>query len=120
MESPIELLADHVNQNRVLGRRKFVHAFRPKRNGEPDQQDRLDQHNGKFEMGGNSTANTGVIGFRVAAPAKTDQDENEKGRPPKEESAHKPVREFDNVIDLVAMLGGVWREANKFVNEREA
>src|SRR5258707_1284166 len=118
MESPIELLADNMNQNRVLSRRKFVHAFRPKRNREPDQQHGLDQHNGKLEVGRNSTANTGVIGFRVAALAKPDQDENEKGRPPKEERAHKPVREFDNVIDLVAMLGGVWREANKFVNER--
>src|SRR5438034_538866 len=99
--------------------------FKPHRdaragNGEPDQQHRLDQNGRKFEVGGNSAANTCMIGLRLAAPAESDQHKNKKGRPSKEQRAHEPVGEFQNVIDLVAMLGGVWRLAKKFVNEREA
>src|SRR5881398_2615493 len=68
VESPVELLTNHVNQNRVLGRWKFIHPLRPKWNGEPDQQHRLDQNDRKFEVGGNSAANTCMIGLRLAAP----------------------------------------------------
>jgi len=52
-----------------------------------------------------------MIGFRVAAPAKADQHKNEKGRPSDKKRAHKPVREFEDMIDLVAVLGGVRRLA---------
>src|SRR5438067_2086254 len=111
MERPVELLTDDVNQNCVLSRRKFVHPFRPKRNGEPDQQNSLDQHHRKLEVRRNSAANTGVIRFGVAAFAKADQNKNEKGRPTEKERTHEPVREFENVIDLVTVLGRVWRLA---------
>jgi hypothetical protein len=43
--------------------------------------------------------------------AETDQNENEKRRPANEEGAHEPVAEFEDVIDLVTMLGGVGRLA---------
>src|SRR6266404_1411879 len=84
------------------------------------RQNCLNQHDRKFEVRGNSAANTCMIGFRVAAPAKADQHKNEKGRPSDKKRAHKPVREFEDMIDLVAVLGCVRRLAKKFVNEREA
>src|SRR4029077_640205 len=120
VKSPVELLTNHVNQNRVLGRWKFIHPLRPKWNREPDEQNSLNQHDRKFEVRGNSAANTRMIGFRVAAPAKADQNKNKKGRPSDKKRTHKTVREFDDVIDLVAVLGGVRRRVEKFVNEREA
>ncbi len=61
-----------------------------------------------------------MIGLRVAALVKTDQHKNEKGGPSEKKRPHEPVREFENVIDLIAMLGSVWRLTKKFVNEREA
>ncbi len=61
-----------------------------------------------------------MIGFRMTTAAKTDQDKNEKGRPAEEERTHEPVREFEDVIDLVAVLGGIRGLAKKFVNECQA
>src|SRR6202035_142407 len=90
------------------------------RNGKPNEQNGLDQHDRKLEVRGNSAANTGMIGFRMAAPAKTDQDKNEKGRPSEKKCAHKPVRELDDMIDLVAVFGSVRWLAKKFVNQGEA
>src|SRR5947207_7794597 len=46
--------------------------------------------------------------------------QKQKGRPTEKERTHEPVREFENVIDLVAVLGSVWRLTKKFINEREA
>ena len=68
----------------------------------------------------NAAAHAGVIGLGMAAFVETNQHKNEKKRPSKEQRSHEPVREFQDVIDLIAVLGGVRRLAEKFINEREA
>src|SRR5207302_3825337 len=109
-----------VDENRVLSGRKFVHPFRPKRNGESDEQHGLDQNAGKFQMGRDAAAHAGVIGFGMAALVETDQNENEKDRPTYKKRTHEPMREFENVIDLVAMLRSIRRLAKKFVDQCQA
>ncbi len=52
--------------------------------------------------------------------AEADQNENEKRGPADEERGHEPVAEFKDMIDLVTMLGGVGRLAQKFVDHPEA
>jgi len=120
MKIKIELLGHHVDNNSVSSWWKFVHAFRPQRNGEAQEQHGFDQNNGELEVRGDTAANTGMIGFRMATSAKADQNKKKKGRPSEKQRAHKPVRELQNVIDLIAVLRRVGRLAEKFVNERKA
>ena len=61
-----------------------------------------------------------VIGQGMATLAKTDQNENEKSGPADEERTHEPVTKFEDVIDLVAMLGCIRRLTKKFVDQRQA
>ena len=70
-------------------------------------------------MGRDAAAHASVIGFGMTAFVETDQDKNEKDRPANKKRAHEPMREFENVIDLVAVLGCVRRLSQKFVDERE-
>src|SRR4030095_7640693 len=78
VKRPVKLLAYHVNKNRVLTSRKFVHAVRPKRNRESNQQDGFDQNAGKLQMRRDRAAHAVVIGFWMAAFAKAKQNKNEK------------------------------------------
>ena len=71
-------------------------------------------------MGGNATAHAFVIGLGMTALVKTDDDINEVSGPADEERAHEPVTELEDVIDLVAVLGGVRRLTEQFVDQREA
>ena len=54
MEIPVKLLANGVDQDRILVFGKLIHSFRPKRNGEADQQHGFDQDDGKFQMSGDA------------------------------------------------------------------
>jgi len=120
MERPVELLADNMDENCVLGGWKIVHALSPERNGESKQEHRLDQNDGEFQMCRDATAYAGVIGPGLPAFVEADQNENEKRRPAHEERAHEPMGELKNVIDLVTMLGGIGRLTEKLVDERQA
>ena len=40
-----------------------------------------------------------------------------KTRPSDKERAHEPMAELDDVIDLVAVLGGIRRQADQFVDQ---
>ena len=50
MKIKAELLGDDMDKNRIFCRRKFIHAFRPKRDGESQEQNRFDEDYGKFQM----------------------------------------------------------------------
>src|ERR1700730_18330505 len=117
---PVELLADYVDENHIFGGRKFIHSSRPKRNGESEQKHSLDHDNRKFQMRGDTAAHTVVIGQGTATLAKTDKNEKKKSGPADEERAHEPVTKFEDVIDLVAVLGCVRRVTKKFVDQRQA
>src|SRR4029077_17032035 len=120
MKIPVELLANDVHENRIFRSWKFVDTLRPKRDRKTEEQHRFDQDNGKFQVSGNTAADTFVIGSRMATLAEANQNKNEKGRPPDEEHPHEPVAEFEDVIDLVAVLGCVRRLAEELVDERQA
>src|SRR5262249_13772257 len=120
VESPVKLLADYMNQNRVLTGRKFVYPFSPKRDGEANKQHGFNEDAGEFQVRGDRTAHAVMISFRMAALVETEQDKNEKSGPTDKERAHEPMRELENVIDLVAMLGSIRRLPEKLVDQREA
>ena len=71
-------------------------------------------------MSRDSTPDTVVIGAGMTALVKTNQNENEKERPTKKERAHKPVGKFEDMINLVTVLGGVRRLTEPLVDQREA
>src|SRR5262249_58993678 len=98
----------------------LLRVFGQKGNREPNEKNRLDQDDRKLKVRRNSTADTIMIRPRLAAFPKTDQDKNEKSGPTGKQRAHEPVRELEDVVDLVAMFGCIRRLAEKFVNEREA
>src|SRR6267143_3073763 len=119
MKVPIELLADGVHENRIFGFRKLIHAFRPQRDGETDEENGFDQDDRKLEVRGDSTFNSLIIGLGMAAPAESNQNESKIGGPAEEERTHEPVAEFDDVVDLISVLGRVRRHSEKFVDDAE-
>src|SRR3954467_13540361 len=65
-------------------------------------------------------AHAGMIGSRLAALPKPNQDVNKKNRPPDEQGGHEPVTKRNDMIDLIAMGGSVGRLAQKLVDQRKA
>ena len=61
-----------------------------------------------------------MIGDGVTTAMESDQHENKVTKPSDKQRGHEPVTEFENVIDLIAMLGSVRRLTEKFVYEGEA
>src|SRR2546428_11778156 len=120
MKVPVKLLTNSVDENHVFRRRKFVHPLRPKWKREAEQKYRFDQDNGEFQVRRNPTAHAGVVSVRMTTFAETDQNKNEKRRPTKEKRAHEPMSELEDVIDLIAVLGGVWWQAKELVDQRQA
>ncbi len=119
MKIPGKLLTDRVDENRILVLRKLIHSLRPKRNREADEQDGFDQHDGKFQMRGNAALHSFVIGDRMLAFPEAQEHVNEESRPADKERAHEPMAELDDVIDLVAVLGSIRRQADQFVDQGE-
>ena len=93
MKIPIELLADDVNEHRIFGLGKFIHALGPERNGKTDQQDRFDQDDGKFQVRRNAALHPFVISHRMAALAETYQNKNEKADQPTNSA---PMNQWQN------------------------
>src|SRR6516165_6877312 len=71
-------------------------------------------------MRGDGALYPGVVGFWMSAPMKTNQNKNEEQRPSDEERGHEPVRELENVIDLITVLGSVGRLPEELIDQREA
>src|SRR3954468_16390022 len=65
-------------------------------------------------------AHAGMIGSRLAALPKPNQDVNKKSRPPDEQGGHEPVTKFKDMIDLIAVGGSIGRLAQKLVDQRKA
>src|SRR4029077_17715077 len=65
-------------------------------------------------------AHTTMIGSRLAALPKTNQGGNKKNRPTDQQSGHEPVTKLNDMIDLIAVGGSVWRLTQKLVDERKA
>src|SRR6059058_5960328 len=61
-----------------------------------------------------------MIGNRLATLPKSNQDVNEKGRPPDEQCGHEPVTKLNDMVDLIAVGGSVGRLTQKLVDERKA
>src|SRR5438552_9253893 len=70
-------------------------------------------------MRGNAALYPFVIRNRVPASPKTQKHINEENRPTDKKRAHEPMAELDDVIDLVAVLGSIRRQADQFVEQRE-
>src|ERR1043166_4236884 len=104
MEIPIELLAHGMDDDGIFVFRKLVYPLGPKRDGESNEQHRLDEDHREFQVSGDSALNPLVIGNRVAAFAETHQDIDKESRPADKERAHEPMAELDDVIDLKNML----------------
>src|ERR1700730_8430009 len=119
MKVPVELLADGVHQNRVLGVGELIDAFCQKRNGKPEKQDGFDENDGELEVGRDSGFDALIIGGGMPAFAETNQNKNKIGRPTDQERSHEQMAELDDVIDLISVLGGVRRHADKLVDEAE-
>src|SRR2546426_12369585 len=119
MEVPIELLTNRMNDERVLVGRKLIDPLGPEWNREAEEQHGFDQHHGKFQMRRDAALDAFMIGHRMTPFAETKQHKGEESRPPEKERSHEPVAELDDVIDLIAVLGSIRRQAEKFVNQRE-
>src|SRR3954463_14934269 len=65
-------------------------------------------------------AHPSMIGCRLAALAKPNQDVDKKSRPPDEQRGHEPVTKLKNMIDLIAVGGSIGRLAQKFIDQRKA
>src|SRR4029453_16492660 len=115
-----ELLRDYVHENRVLGGWEFVHALCPKRDREAEQEHGFNQDNREFQMRRDAAFHSVGMSTRMPPFPEANQKENKKRRPTKEERAHKPVAELDDVIDLISVRGGVRRHSQKFIDQREA
>ena len=98
-----------MNEERVFAFREEIDVVRPERNREAHQQNGFDEHDSKFEVRRDTALDPFMISHGMAAPAKTNQGVGEKSRPPDEERGHKPMAEFQNVIDLEAVLGSIRR-----------
>ncbi len=112
MEIPAKLLADGMDHDRVLILGKLIYALGPKRDRETDEQNGFDQHHGKFQVRGNTALNALVVGDRMAAFAEAHENVDEIGGPTDEKRSHEPMAKLDDVIDLVAVLGKVRRQAD--------
>src|ERR1700704_637821 len=119
MKAPIELLANGVHENCILRFRKLIHAFGPQRDGKTDEENGFDQDDRKLEVRRDSTLNSLIIGFGMAAFAESNQNKSKIGGPADEKRTHEPVAEFDDVIDLISVLGCVRRHSEKFVDDAE-
>ena len=116
---PVKLLADGVDHDRVLVLGKLIYSLGPKRDREADEQNGFDQDNGKFQVRGDAALDALVVRDRMPALAEAHQDVNEKDRPADKQRGHEPMAELDDVIDLVAVLGSIRRQADQFVEEGE-
>src|SRR6476619_1952387 len=119
MKVPVKLLPNCVDQGRVFVLRERIDPLCPERDGEADQEDRLDQNNRKFQVSRDAAGYTVMVCHRVTTFVKTPEDEKEKCRPSEKERAHEPMTELDDVIDLIAMLGGIRWQADQFVDQGE-
>ena len=68
-------------------------------------------------MSGNAACHTLVIGHGMAATVITKQNIQEKDQPSDEERAHEPMAKLQDVIDLIAVFGGIRRLAEEFVDQ---
>src|SRR5438270_6935014 len=119
MEIPVKLLPDGVDEHRVFRLGEVVDVFAPERNREADEQHNVDENNGKLEVSRNRARDALVVRAWIATLVKTNQDVGEKREPADEERGHEPMRELDDVIDLVAMLGSVRRLTENLINQGE-
>src|SRR5689334_16462414 len=117
MEGPVKLLTNGVNKNGITRFGKLIHSFCPERHGKTDEQHSFNQVNGKFQVGRDAAGHAFVIGHGMAATMITDEDIQKEDQPPDEESAHEPVTKLEDVIDLVAVLGGIWRLPHELINQ---
>src|SRR5205823_10628310 len=93
--------------------------FCPERHGKADEQHSLNQDDGKFQVRRDPTGHAFVIGHGMAAAMITKEDEQKKGQPSNEESGHEPGTKLQDVIDLIALFGGIWRLPHKLINQGE-
>src|SRR5207237_792281 len=68
-------------------------------------------------MSGNAAGHTFVIGHGMAATVIAKEHINKKNKPTDEERAHEPMAKLQDVIDLIAVFGGVRGLAEKFVDQ---
>src|SRR4051812_7701202 len=119
MKIPVELLANGMDDDRILVFRKLVYPFRPERDGEPNEENGFDEDHRKFEVGRNAAFDSLMIGHRMPALTEPHEDIHKESGPAHKERAHEPVAELDNVIDLKTMLGGIGGHAEELVDQRE-
>ena len=60
-----------------------------------------------------------VMAIKMAATMKTYENKQKEDQPPNEESGHEPVTKLQDVIDLVAVFGGIRRLPHKLINQGE-
>src|SRR4051812_23924615 len=120
MKVPVKLLTDGVNKNCVLVARKFIYALGPQRDSEANEQNRFDEHDGKFQMRRDSTLHPFVVSGTMATVVKANENKNKVTRPTHEQRPHEPVTKLDDVIDLVTVLGRVHRLPEELIDECEA
>jgi len=68
-------------------------------------------------MSGNAAGHTFVIGHGMAATVIAIEHINKKNKPTDEERAHEPMAKLQDVIDLIAVFGGVRGLAEEFVDQ---
>src|SRR5436190_7318722 len=103
LKIPAKLLANDVDNERFLARRKLIHTLCPKRNRKSKQEYGLDQDNREFQMRRDAAPHTVVIRGRVPPFPEANQDKNKKRRPTEKKRAHEPVAKLEDMVDLISM-----------------
>src|ERR1051325_267237 len=107
VDVPGELLGHDVDLDRILVLLREVRPLVPRWDRQPCQEDDFDDGHAELAVGGDVRARADVVRARVALGVEAVEAEEEVRPPHDEEDSHEPVREDDQVIDLMSVRGGV-------------
>ena len=82
MKVPVELLANGMDDDRILVFRKLVYPFCPERNGEANEENGFNEDHREFEVGRDAAFDSFVIGHRMPALAEPHEDYTKKADQP--------------------------------------
>src|SRR5439155_7565230 len=99
LKIPAKLLANDVDDERFLARRKLIHLLCPERNRKSKQEYGLDQDNREFQMRRDGASYAMVIRSRLPPFPEANQDKNKKCRRTEKRHAQEEEAKVEHMID---------------------
>src|SRR5439155_15674129 len=103
LKIPAKLLANDVDNERLLAWRKLIHALCTERNRKSKQEYGLEQDNREFQMRGDGASYAMVILSRLPPFPEDNHDKNKKCRPTEKKRAHEPVAKPEDMVDMISI-----------------